>query len=95
MLGDSDGGCNVGEQAFAANRSLDALAADIFGRGWVFEIITLGASYQPAPLSRMIAQAYIGRIMTPDGEVEWSALTPRLALAGAVEEAKRTRGTSQ
>lgn len=85
----------MSEQAFAANRSLDALAADIFSQGWVFEIITLGASYQPAPLARMIAQAYIGRIMTPDGEVEWSALTPRLALAGAVDEAKRIHGTTR
>jgi hypothetical protein len=74
------------------HRSLDVLAAEIVSRGWVFEIITLGATYQPAPLSRMIANACIGRIMTPDGEVEWSAITPRVALAGALAEAIRIHG---
>ena len=82
----------MSDPSLTEHRSLDTLADAIFARGWVFEIITLGAAYQPPPLTRMIAHGYIGRIMTPDGEVEWSAVTPRMALAGAYAEAIRIHG---
>jgi hypothetical protein len=75
--------------------SLDELAAEIFIRGWVFEIIAMGATYEAAPIPRMTAQAYIGRIMTPNGEIEWGDRTPQSALAGALTEAVENPGSAR
>lgn len=70
-------------------QSLDDLAADIVARGWVFEIVAMGAAYKSEPIPRMTVQVYVGRIMTPNGEIEWWDFTPQAALAQALAEAVR------